>query len=1465
MRIITLSSKYLLFIFTIFISIYSGFSQTKIAEITFESAGGYTTSLTECTDASGDYFTRTDGSDIAAIFTNLQGSYFFAAQDIDASGCPAATGANATFLMDDVNISGYTSLELRVHLAEDDDGANQDWDDTDLLHFDYDIDNSGTFSNLLWVESSGTTNTAPLIDTDFNGTGDGTEIIDAFAQFTQSITGTGSLLDIQIEFDLDSGDEDIAIDNIEIWGISSTPSPTITVTPSSLTGFTYVEGSGPSTEQSFDISGVNLTTDISVTTPTNWEFSTTSGGPYQTTPITLTHSGGTVNMTTIYTRMISGLLNTNSPFSGNMSCSSTGATSQNVAVNGNVTIAGSCTSIFTDDFSGTLSQWSNTSDWNITSGELKHNLSGVAAESYIYSDLGAQDLTTSDYEWEFCIRNGAWDPSGSNDFVFHLLSNDSDLQTNATGYAVGVNQTSTSDLLSLYSVNSGTFTEIIASTFDWNTNDDVCIKVTRNSSGLWELLYDANGVGEVSAGTITDTSFTTGQYIGGFFDFTSTRAGLLWLDDINICATAVCAPTHTITGFAPTSGPELTEVIITGTGFTSGSTISFNGVSAIIVFQTATEIVAEVPIGASTDNITVTESGCPLDSSSNFTFLDTSGPCSDTVSFTDVIITEVFDSNGGNGWYMELYNPTMSTIDLDAIGTDFEIERYATIGDASPSRTIDLTGTIAPNSVFSIRIGDATPNPCSSVTFDFTELGAGINEQDEIRLTKNGAQHDVVHCPNELGYSINRDSISTGPSTTYDALDWNLSSSEVCSDLGTFSLPPSFPTVSSISDITNCSVNSFSLTATAGNSGTLTYQWKYNDGIAAGWTDVLSTSFSPGVVIGETSDNITITGFNLEGYQFYCEVTEDSTCGIASNAAQVKITTTTWNGTVWSTGSAPTITDNAVIDGDYDTATFGSFSTCQLYVNSGAILTVDNSTYVEVENDATIYGELLVETQGAFVQNNNSGNFILDTGGTSSVNKSTTILNNWYDYTFWSSPIVDETVGTGLDIAPASRRFWFNASNYLDVFAETNNDNTLVAGHDDIDDDGNDWQIAPAASIMTPGVGYAATVSPTGFVVGTYQVNFEGEFNNGAITTSIAFNGANGDYDWNFIGNPYSGAIDTNAFFTTNSSVISGAAYLWSQNTPPSDTANGNEGQNFAQADYAIITSSGVNTAGGDGNIPNDYIPSGQGFFVQGLANGNVTFNNSMRMADISSNNQFFRTSNYEEKNVIWINLTSDNGVFNQIAISYIKEATNQNDGFGYDATRNLASGNAAILYSIIDGEDRMFAIQGRSLSSLNKEEIVDLGLKTNINIPTIYTLSVAQLEGQILTNSDVYLIDSLLQEEHNLSQSDYLFSSETGTFNNRFHIVFKISDVVLSDVLGPNQLVFVDNNSEDVILTTTHKSVISNIKIFDMLGRIIHNVDYTDDTRTVTISSSALRNSVFIIKATLDDGKVLTKKGLKN
>jgi hypothetical protein len=220
--------------------------------------------------------------------------------------------------------------------------------------------------------------------------GEWTEVtLDLFNLTTTGLVGITATDELQVRFwfgsDGSTNDNGWYIDDFIIQNV--VPTPTVTVSPSLLTGFTYVEGSGPSAEQTFTVEGSNLTNDITITPPTNWEVSLSSGGPFQTTAITLSETSGSVANTTIYARMVSGLTNAASPFSGNIACESTGATTQNVAVDGTVTSSSLPTYCAEVDFTGSgnsgsysTNTWTDAGiDWQATDSRGDQDLNGLEA------------------------------------------------------------------------------------------------------------------------------------------------------------------------------------------------------------------------------------------------------------------------------------------------------------------------------------------------------------------------------------------------------------------------------------------------------------------------------------------------------------------------------------------------------------------------------------------------------------------------------------------------------------------------------------------------------------------------------------------------------------------------------------------------------------------------------------------------------------------------------------------------------------------------------------------------------------------------------------------------------------------------------------------------------------------------------------------------------------------------------
>ncbi len=583
-------------------------------------------------------------------------------------------------------------------------------------------------------------------------------------------------------------------------------------------------------------------------------------------------------------------------------------------------------------------------------------------------------------------------------------------------------------------------------------------------------------------------------------------------------------------------------------------------------------------------------------------------------------------------------------------------------------------------------------------------------------------------------------------------------------------------------------------------------------------------------------------------------------------------------------GGSPIPYQNLVISGT-GTKSIGDPTGIDVNQNldvQSASLQIDNSKYIKVQQNVTLAGEIFVSPQGSLVQVDNAGTFTFTSGtAKNTLSKLTHPLQHWYDYTYWSSPLKAAQIETALFTAPANRRFKFAASAFNDDLIELNNSGSTSPGQDDIDDEGNDW-VNQQTGTMTPGLGYAATHNNIAFTSGnSYQYIFEGTpaplgggtFNTGNISVNIYIDPLASYNNWNFIGNPYPSAISALKFFQDTSAFLEGVIYLWSQRTDYDANASGNEVYNFSQDDYAMINYTGslaVGTASPSGsNIPNGYIASGQGFFVIGKKSGvgsagyinPVVFNNSMR--ETGNNNQFFRTSEQTQSNKLWIDLTSDNGIFNQVLVGYIDGATDAFDGMHYDALRNLSTGARSILYMSIPNTDKKFAIQGKEPSSLTLDEVIPLGFYTSIDIPTIYKLSIEQLEGDFLTNNTVYLKDNLLNLTHNLSTGDYTFTSEVGEFNNRFEIVFRDQalSVVDNEILASG-LTIIDLPNGQVKFTVGNNLDIKAIEIIDMLGRTLYQLK--GDSPVEVYDLNNLSQAAYIAKVILSNGQVITKRAVK-
>ncbi|HEY8933937.1 MAG TPA: lamin tail domain-containing protein, partial [Cyclobacteriaceae bacterium] len=125
-----------------------------------------------------------------------------------------------------------------------------------------------------------------------------------------------------------------------------------------------------------------------------------------------------------------------------------------------------------------------------------------------------------------------FNPSSANLAKVYLISDQSDLTSNLSGYFVEIGNTA--DEVSLYRQDGTTEVKIIDG-LDKTLNTssvNVKIKVTRDDAGHWQLFSDVGASGNYTVeGIVADTTYIISNYFGVQCQYTSTRSTAFHFDD----------------------------------------------------------------------------------------------------------------------------------------------------------------------------------------------------------------------------------------------------------------------------------------------------------------------------------------------------------------------------------------------------------------------------------------------------------------------------------------------------------------------------------------------------------------------------------------------------------------------------------------------------------------------------------------------------------------------------------------------------------------------------------------------------------------------------------------------------------------------------------------------------------------------------------------------------------------------
>ncbi|RKS43450.1 putative secreted protein (Por secretion system target) [Gillisia mitskevichiae] len=459
---------------------------------------------------------------------------------------------------------------------------------------------------------------------------------------------------------------------------------------------------------------------------------------------------------------------------------------------------------------------------------------------------------------------------------------------------------------------------------------------------------------------------------------------------------------------------------------------------------------------------------------------------------------------------------------------------------------------------------------------------------------------------------------------------------------------------------------------------------------------------------------------------------------------------------------------------------------------------------IDLEGDSQLVQKRYTpsQTYESIYEENSEGYIERDQQGTASS----------YNYNYWSSPVV-----------PLG-----NASNSTYTVASVLMDGTISAIPRNIDfgqgvtyadgkaanprkisnywiykfrgkaDEYSDYEHIGSTGILNVGEGYTMKgTSGVAAISDRQNYVFKGKPNNGDISLSV---GKNQNY---MLGNPYPSAIDANKFILDNlnasggnneKNIFNGALYFWDhfggQTHTLREYVGGYATYNLIGGVKAIATDDRINSNTGavtsNDNVPGQYIPVGQGFFINTVLDddignitvdgGDVLFKNSQRafVREETKISHFLSQektiSNEKEATPdpkIRLDFNSPLGYQRQILVGANKNATNGYD-LGYDAPLN--DYNEEDFFWLINNYE--YVIQG--VNNFNPDQVLPIGVY--ISKAGEAKFEINKLEN-IPDKTNIYLKDLETKLYHDLRKSEFKIALEPGAYYERFQIVFEKKD----------------------------------------------------------------------------------------
>ena len=551
-----------------------------------------------------------------------------------------------------------------------------------------------------------------------------------------------------------------------------------------------------------------------------------------------------------------------------------------------------------------------------------------------------------------------------------------------------------------------------------------------------------------------------------------------------------------------------------------------------------------------------------------------------------------------------------------------------------------------------------------------------------------------------------------------------------------------------------------------------------------------------------------------------------------------------------------------------------------LYVDS-AILNATNDTKLEVSHYLNLNGVIDLEGKSQLIQTLNS-----DLNPTSSgyIERDQQGTNKVHNYNYWSSPvgtINNSSNNNAYTVAGVMKDGSTSTPQSIVWTAGLNGSATSpitlssywIFKFQNLSNSYANWQSAGNSGSLNPGQGY--TLKGSGTTNPKQNYTYLGKPNNGLVTATVAAN------NLNLCGNPYSSAIDTDAFINANAATLTGTLYFWEHYV----TNNTHSLANY-QGGYATRTLVGgtppvapalISGLGSSSKTPSRYIPVGQGFFVVGsTTGGTIAFNNNQRAfvkEDSPSSYTLFKNStsfatvdhfsNNEndrivEDNFIKVRLgfTSKEEYHRQVLLGFMNE----------NATSGIDNGYDAVLFENIPS-DMYFLNNGAKLNisgegTFNVNNIYPIGVKSNVAGEVKFMIDATE---NLDPNQQLFIYDNTNDSYNEITSGMFTVEVPFGVTDNRFSLRFLNQNALLNtnnfSTIDGISIAYTNSNSVLNIKNNVVDTTVQSVSLFNMLGQSIASYDVKEQSQNnIALPIKTISAGTYIVKIKTDKGDTSRK-----